>query len=170
MRIILLFILFLAYEVSAAQVNANFVGIREESHIQKNVSGEFLDYAFSQFERLLILDSQYLSSNFHSIKIEKFEAKDSNFTMVDFSKSKLLNSNWQRCSLNEVNFRRSDLKGAVFDCVFIAVNLSHADLRGSDFEKSFLGDANLYRAIFNHKTKLPFAFHEAIRRGMIERP
>lgn len=114
------------------------------------------------------MEGVFTSVMLHKAEVSSFTCLDCDLENADFSFAKLLRANFRGSTFRETVFKGADLRGTKFSkSEFQLADLSYTDLRGVDFSGTLVGNSLLFGALFNSKTKLPFAHDEALTRGMI---
>ncbi|MCO4795374.1 MAG: pentapeptide repeat-containing protein [Bacteriovoracaceae bacterium] len=159
-------ILFLFSSMSHGEVyelgsRGGYVDYLTSIDIQEN------SYAFTPVGKMEV-NGVFSKVILHKTEVRTLKMDNCDFDESDFSRANIANSDIENCVFRNTVFHGTSLKNSkLIHSEFHDSDLSYSDVRGVDFSGTLIGNSNVYGAIFNSKTILPFGHAEALKRGMI---
>lgn len=118
-------------------------------------------------------DGQEKAANLSGTNLEGLDlrnVKNHYLIGVNMVGAKMANTNLSDMELSGASFKGADLKHAnLKGSIIRKADFRGADLRDADLSTEKIALAKFDGAIFNDKTRLPFGYAEAVKRGMVYR-
>ena len=137
-----------------------------------NINAKNSQLQFSSFRNTILKRANCYRSNFGHSDLSFANISKANLSYINLKSSTLIKSNFNNSNLTQSNLSNANAKNSWFT----SADLSFSNLKGAKFQGANFCGANLSGcyvqetdfkdAFFNHKTKLPFGFDTAIKKGM----